>query len=104
MGLMLDVRIWAGRVGLRRKIAIVLAIAALASGIATYLALTESPPFGPDPSAVLSLLNLDLVLLLLLGAVVAWRLVGVWAGRRRGLPGSRLQIRLGVVFCMVAGV
>src|SRR5438105_13429241 len=102
MGLMLEVRIWAGRVGFRRKIAIVLAIAALASGIATYLALTESPPFGPDPSAVLSLLNLDLLLLLLLGAVVAWRLVEVWAERRRGLAGSRLQIRLVVLFSMIA--
>ncbi len=102
MGLMLEVRIWARRVGLRRKIAIVLAIAALASGIATYLALTESPPFGPDPSAVLSLLNLDLLLLLLLGAVVAWRLVEVWAERRRGLAGSRLQIRLVVLFSLIA--
>jgi two-component system, NtrC family, nitrogen regulation sensor histidine kinase NtrY len=102
MGLMLDVRIWAGRVGLRRKLAIVLAIAALASGIATYLALTESPPFGPDPSAVLSLLNLDLLLLVLLGAVVAWRLVEVWAERRRGLAGSRLQIRLVVLFSLIA--
>src|ERR1700732_3094056 len=104
MGLMLDVRIWPGRVGLRRKIAIVLAIAALASGIATYLALTESPPFGPDPSAVLSLLNLDLFLLLLLGAVVAWRLVEVWAERRRGLAGSRLQIRLVVLFSLISVV
>src|SRR5947207_15860566 len=98
MGLMLRLRIWAGRVGLRRKIAIVLAIAGLASGIATYLAMTESPPFGPDPSAVLSLLNLDLLLLLLLGSVVAWRLVEVWAERRRGLAGSRLQIRLVLLF------
>ena len=56
MSLMRRLRIWAGSVGLRRKIAIALAMAALASGIATYLALTGAPPFGPDPSAVLSLL------------------------------------------------
>ncbi|TMJ48556.1 MAG: PAS domain-containing sensor histidine kinase, partial [Alphaproteobacteria bacterium] len=102
MGLMRRFRIWAGSVALRRKIAIALAMAALASGIATYLALTESPPFGPDPSAVLSLLNLDLALLLLLGAVVAWRLVEVWAERRRGLAGSRLQIRLVLLFSLIA--
>ena len=89
MNAMRGLSIWAGRIGLRRKIAIALAIAGLASGIATYLALTETPPFGPDPNAVLSLLNLDLVLLLLLGAVVAWRLIEVWAERRRGLAGSR---------------
>ena len=102
MNLMRRVRVWAGRIGLRRKIAIALAIAALASGIATYLALTEAPPFGPDPNAVLSLLNLDLMLLLLLGAVVTWRLFEVWAEGRRGLAGSRLQKRLVVLFCLLA--
>src|ERR1700692_898439 len=93
---------WAGRTGLRRKIAIALAAAALASGIATYLALTGAPPFGPRPAVVLSLLNLDLVLLLLLAALVAKRLVEVWAERRRGLAGSRLQVRLVGLFSLIA--
>jgi two-component system nitrogen regulation sensor histidine kinase NtrY len=94
--------IWAGRIGLGRKLAIALAIPALASGIATYLALTGAPPFGPHPSAVLALLNLDLILLLALGAVIAKRLIEVWAERRRGLAGSRLQIRLVVLFSLIA--
>lgn len=94
--------IWAGRIGLGRKLAIALAIPALASGVATYLALTGAPPFGPHPNAVLSLLNLDLILLLALGAVIAKRLVEVWAERRRGLAGSRLQIRLVVLFSLIA--
>jgi len=93
---------WAGRIGLRRKTAITLAVAALLSGIATYLALTGSPPFGPRPVVVLSLLNLDLVLLLALAALVTKRLVEVWAGRRRGLAGSRLQVRLVVLFSLIA--
>ena len=93
---------WAGRFGLRRKIAIALAAAALASGIATYLALTGAPPFGPHPVAVLSLLNLDLVLLLALAALVTKRLVEMWAERRRGLAGSRLQVRLVVLFSLIA--
>jgi two-component system nitrogen regulation sensor histidine kinase NtrY len=93
---------WAGRTGLRRKIAIALAAAALLSGIATYLALTGAPPFGPRPVVVLSLLNLDLILLLALAALVAKRLVEVWAGRRRGLAGSRLQVRLVVLFSLIA--
>jgi two-component system nitrogen regulation sensor histidine kinase NtrY len=93
---------WAGRIGLRRKIAIVLAAAALLSGIATYLALTGAPPFGPRPVVVLSLLNLDLVLLLALAALVVKRLVEVWASRRRGLAGSRLQVRLVVLFSLIA--
>jgi two-component system, NtrC family, nitrogen regulation sensor histidine kinase NtrY len=102
MDLMRRVRLWAARIGLGRKIAIALAIPALGSGIATYLALTGAPPFGPHPGAVLSLLNLDLILLLALGAVIAKRLVEVWAERRRGLAGSRLQIRLVVLFSLIA--
>ncbi|MGC2523021.1 MAG: PAS domain-containing sensor histidine kinase [Stellaceae bacterium] len=93
---------WAGRIGLRHKLAIGLAMAALASGAATYLALTGAPPFGTKPNTVLTLLNLDLVLLLTLGALTAKRLLQVWAERRRGLAGSRLQIRLVVLFSVIA--
>src|SRR5499427_3870899 len=102
MNPMRRMRVWAGRIGFSRKLAVALAIAALASGIATYLALTGAPPFGPHPSAVLSLLYLDLVLLLALGAVIAKRLIEVWAERRRGLAGSRLQVRLVVLFSLIA--
>ena len=102
MSLALQVRSWAGGTGLWRKIAIALAAAALASGVATYLALTGAPPFGPRPGVVLSLLYLDLVLLLLLAALVAKRLVEVWVERRRGLAGSRLQIRLVGLFSLIA--
>src|SRR5713101_8750058 len=95
-------RIWAGGIGLWRKIAIALAAAALAAGIATYLAYTGAPPFGPRPGVVLSLLYLDLVLLLALASLVAKRLVEVWAERRRGLAGSRLQVRLVGLFSLIA--
>jgi two-component system nitrogen regulation sensor histidine kinase NtrY len=102
MGLAQRVAVWAGGVGLWRKIAIALAVAALGSGIATYLALTGAPPFGPRPGVVLTLLNLDLALLLILAALVAKRLFEVWARRRRGLAGSRLQIRLVGLFSLIA--
>ena len=102
MQLMRRVRRWAGWIGLRHKLAFALAMAALASGVATYLALTGAPPFESRPTAVISLLNLDLVLLLLLGALIAKRLLQLWAERRRGLAGSRLQIRLVVLFSLIA--
>src|SRR6266566_6408979 len=102
MSLAQHVRGWTGGIGVWRKLAVALAAAALASGIATYLALTGAPPFGPRPAVVLSLLNLDLVLLLLLAALVAKRLVEVWAERRRGLAGSRLQVRLVGLFSLIA--
>ena len=53
--------LWAGRVGLARKLAIALTVSAIASGIATYAAFTGSAPFGPDPMVILVLLNLDLM-------------------------------------------
>ena len=93
---------WTGRVGLGRKATVVLTIAALASGFATYAAMTGLPPFGPNGGRVLLLLNINLVLLLLLAAVVAKRLVEVWAQRRRGLAGSRLHVRLVVLFSLIA--
>src|SRR5437588_12705594 len=102
MSLVRRIGSWAGRIGLGRKMAIALAAAALASGIATYLALTGAPPFGPRPDTVLFLLTLDLVLLLALAALVLKRLVGVWAERRRGLAGSRLQVRLVGLFSLIA--
>src|ERR1043165_7909940 len=102
MSLAQHVRGWTGGIGVWRKLAMALAAAALASGIATYLALTGAPPFGPRPAVVLSLLNLDLVLLLLLAALVAKRLVEVRAERRRNLAGSRLQVRLVGLFSLIA--
>ena len=98
-----DLVLWAGRVGLVRKAAIVLAVAALASAITTYAALRGLPPFGgrrPDMDQLFLLLNLLLVLPLC--AIVAWRVVQVWAERRRGLAGSRLHIRLVILFSLVA--
>jgi two-component system nitrogen regulation sensor histidine kinase NtrY len=94
-------RNWSRRVGLSRKLAIALAVAAVASGIATYVALTRED-LQPEPGTVLLLLNVDLILLLLLGAVVARRLVEVWAERRRGSAGSKLHVRLVVLFSAVA--
>src|SRR5215472_2287378 len=93
---------WAGRFGLRRKVAASLAMAAVASGIATYLVLTGAPPLGPDRVVVLPLLSLDLLLLLALAVLVTKRLVEMLASRRRGLAGSRLQVRLVVLFSLIA--
>jgi two-component system nitrogen regulation sensor histidine kinase NtrY len=90
------------RAGLGGKAAAALTACALLAGIATYASLTATPPFGPDPDTVALLLTLDLALLLLLGAVIARRIVALWAERRRGLAGSRLHVRLVALFSLVA--
>jgi two-component system nitrogen regulation sensor histidine kinase NtrY len=94
---------WAERSRLADKSAVALTIAATLSGIATYVAFTQ--PSGTQPRAtsfVIWLLYLDLALLLLLGVLVVRRVVQVWAMRRRGSTGSRLHVRLVLLFSIVA--
>ncbi|MEI8394020.1 MAG: PAS domain-containing sensor histidine kinase [Rhodospirillaceae bacterium] len=94
---------WAGRVGLAKKLALALSIAAILAGFATYAALTESTPFvRSTPRTVTLLLTLDLTLLLLLSALIARRIVQINIGRRRGLAGSRLHVKLVAGFSVLA--
>jgi two-component system, NtrC family, nitrogen regulation sensor histidine kinase NtrY len=94
--------LWAGRVRLVRKTAITLAVAASASAIATYAAMRGRPLFGSSRPEIDKLFLLLLILVLPLSAIVIWRLVQVWAERRRGLAGSRLHVRLVVLVSLVA--
>ena len=93
---------WARQVGLSGKLAIALALATVASGIATYTAWTGSAPQTPNPSVVLILLIVDLVLVLSLGALIARHLVRLWMARREGSAGSRLHSRFVAMFSLVA--
>lgn len=79
---------WSRRVGLGKRLAFALSLAALAAGFATYAAMTESAPFGQaNPRTVTLLLTLDLAILLTLGVLIARRIVAILIGRRRGLAG-----------------
>jgi two-component system nitrogen regulation sensor histidine kinase NtrY len=92
---------WAHGVGLSRKLAVALAVAAVGSGFATYVAITDQG-FSPNPRTILFLQILNLILLLLLGIVVARRIVLLWVERRRGLAGSKLHVQLVLLFSAVA--
>jgi len=87
---------------LRRILTIGLLVAAFASGIATYVSITGAFNVPRDPHTVVLLLLLDLVLLLMLAVIVAWRLVALWIERRRGFVGARLHTRLVLWFGLVA--
>ena len=93
---------WSRRRDLPRWLAIGLACAALASGSITYATMSGSAPFAPDPQTILILLNVDLVLLLSLGALVASQLVKLWIERRRRAAGARLHTRMATLFSLVA--
>src|SRR5579885_1278888 len=94
--------LWAGRVRLGRTLALTLAVAAALSAAATYAALKGLPPFDTRPHLDALYLLVNLVLVLPLFALVAWRLEQVWAERRRGLAGSRLHVRFVLVFSLLA--
>ncbi|MSO73197.1 MAG: PAS domain-containing sensor histidine kinase [Rhodospirillaceae bacterium] len=83
-------------------LAIVLAAGALASGIATYASMTGLGSEGPNATATLILLNVDLLIVLGLTVLVATRLVRLWRAHRAGTMGSRLHVRLVVLFGVIA--
>ena len=87
---------------LSRKLAFALSIAAIISGIATYLVLSGTGPFAGKSSKVLPWIYLDLAILLFLTIFIARRLVKLWAKRKQGLAGSRLHIHLVVLFGFVS--
>lgn len=101
-GLWLRFRVWARHVRLSRKLAYVLAAAAVASGALTVFTMTGSKSAAYDLNTIIMLLYLNAILLLLLAAVVARKLATVWAERRRGRAGAGLHIRLVVLFSLVA--
>ncbi len=95
-------KVWATRVRLRHKLIITLVTCSVASGIATYAAMTRSPFFSSDPTTVMILSLLDLGFLILLGTIVAQRIASIWIKRRRNQAGSRLQARVISVFTLLA--
>lgn len=84
---------------LSRHVAVFLTVAAIASCVATYLVLTRR---SADINTVYWLLNLDLVLLLMLGTVIARQVVRLWSEKKRGVAGSRLHVRLVLAFSLMA--
>lgn len=99
---MLRVVLWARRVRVARALTIILAVAAVVSVGATTAVLTGVGPKVTDPAIMLGLLNVNLAVMLALAVLVARRLVKVWTARRSGGAGSRLHVRLVMLFSGVA--
>ena len=90
------------RKGWSGKLAIVLLFAITVSGFATYAALSAAPPFGNDPTTVIWLLNIDLIIMIMLVVLIARRFAKLLKGQRKGIAGSKLQVRLVVIFSIMA--
>jgi two-component system nitrogen regulation sensor histidine kinase NtrY len=90
---------------LGRAMTLGLAATALLLAIITFSILSGGSPFGPSsPGLVVGMVLVNMSVLLVLGASLAGRLVRVWAERRRGSAGSRLHVRLVLLFGVVAVV
>jgi len=94
--------VWARRTRVANVLAILLGMLALISGVATYAALSDWGQFEFGPRTVLVLLNIDLLLLLCFGLLIARRIVALWVAQRSGAKGSRLHVRLALLFGVVA--
>ena len=75
---------------------------ALCSGTVTFGVMTDHLPIAGDPQTILLLLVGDLVFLLGLSALIARRLVILWAERKRGRAGALLHGRMVALFSFVA--
>ncbi len=75
-----------------------------ASGAVTYAILSGVTPWTPSRGGLIALLLVNLTLGLSLGALIAWRLVRLWAERKSGRAGARLHVRLVAWFGTIAVV
>jgi len=99
-----------GRIGFLRaisqpsRLALGVAVLSAVSGAATYAILTGLTSYSPDRSGLIALLLINLTLGLTLGALIAWRLVRLWAERKSGRAGAKLHVRLVTWFSLIAVV
>jgi two-component system, NtrC family, nitrogen regulation sensor histidine kinase NtrY len=89
---------WSQRFKIPQKLVGLLLLVAMGAGVATYTVFTSSALLGENSRKVIYLLNVDLVILLLLGFLISRRLVKLWAQRRSGRAGSKLHLRLALIF------
>ena len=87
---------------LGKVVTLILAFVALVLGVATFTVLAGGMRLQVTPNLLQVIVLANLLVLLLLGAVLAGRVTRVWVERRRGSAGSRLHVRLVLLFSVVA--
>jgi two-component system, NtrC family, nitrogen regulation sensor histidine kinase NtrY len=98
-------RSFPGRVAdilLGKLVTLLLAAIALVLGIVSFVLLANGATTRVKPGLVFGLTLANLIVLLLLFAVLAGRITRVWVDRRRGSAGSRMHVRLVLLFSVVA--
>jgi two-component system nitrogen regulation sensor histidine kinase NtrY len=87
---------------LGRLVTLALAAMAAALGVGSFFLMSSGAPLAIRPNLVSALVVSNVSVLLLLAASLAGRLTRVWVERRRGSAGSRLHVRLVLLFSVVA--
>ncbi len=85
-----------------RYLAFGLTVLAILSGMATYAALRAVPPLGKDSSTVIWLMSLDLFILFAFVLLISRRILALFKGRKEGVAGARLHVRLVYIFSVLA--
>ncbi len=86
------------------RLALGVAVLAVASCSATYAVITGLTPYSPGANGLLILLLVNLGLGLMLAALIGWRLVRLRGERKSGRAGARLHVRLVTWFSIIAVV
>lgn len=96
--------LWARRLKLAGRIEIVLAILAVLSAIATYIAMSQKDvPFDVTSGRTMrALLGINLALLLALGVAIGRWFVRIWLSRKGMAAGSRLHTKVTGFFIVIA--
>jgi two-component system, NtrC family, nitrogen regulation sensor histidine kinase NtrY len=77
-------------------------IVALICAVVTFAVLSDLTPFLPTHEVVLTLLAIDLLIVLALGAIIGRELWLILQARRRGRAAARLHVRIIALFSLVA--
>lgn len=96
------IKAWDLRYHLRRKLVVLLVSGSVLSVIATYITLTQAPPFLKDKNILIFLMSLDFVLLLILSAIIAKNVVALWVERKSDQAGAKLHGRIVAIFSLLA--
>ncbi len=99
-----DARLWRqlSRRGFSGALAVGLVIVAIFLGSFTYMTLTGLTPLKPSRGLVIALLLANLTTVLVLFALITWRIVRIIIARVSGAAGSKLHARLVAMFSIVA--
>lgn len=90
--------LWLRKAAVSKKLFYGLVLAALGSGIATYISFIE----GGSSDLILNLIIVNVIVLISLILLIATRLIKIFVSRRQGTAGARFHSRLVMVFSFLA--